>query len=207
MAWKQYYAALNSVNANDELELLAQTTSGIVGIHARLTLAQRQLTEGAAQVQMDKTEAIVLLDKAVASFQQVQRTASDPALLRKAGFGLGQCWETLAAARVGGEDLAKSEEEYQRVVELWGESFEGQRAQRRLTSLRQPATRMFIELMAARVVETPALDDTGDWDDFRRSFSLEDPFMSPGGPIDLAPFGEGFGALEQDPAPEQDPTD
>jgi len=201
-AWKQYYTALNSFNANEELELLANTTSGIVGVHARLALAQRQLAEGAAHVQLDKREAVALLEKAVDSFQQVQKATNVPLLLQQTGFGLGQCWETLAAARVGSDDLAKAEEEYQKVAERWGESFKGQRAQKQLALLRQPATRMFLELTAARVLEMPLQDELRD--EFRRSFSLDDPFMSPGGPIDFSSFGEGFEFTEQESAVEPD---
>jgi len=172
-AWKQYYTALNSLNPDAELELVANSTSGIVGVYARLALAQRQLSEGSVQAFISKPEAIVLLEKAIASFQQVQRMAGDPMILQQAGFGLGQCWETLAAVRVG-NDLAKAEEEYQRVAERWEGGFMGQRAQKQLALIQQPTTKMFLELMAAKTVEIPS-----GMDGFRVDFDRDDPF--PGG--------------------------
>jgi len=153
--WQQYYAALNSADPSAALELVANSTSSIVGAQARLALAQLQLAEGSAQAFIDRSAAIVLLDRAIISFQQVQRATSDPMILQQAGFGLGQCWETLAAIRIG-NDLANAEEEYQRVAERWGDGFMGQRAQKQLALLRQPSTRMFLERMAAHRPALPA---------------------------------------------------
>ena len=166
--WRHYYSALSSPQADVELELVANSTSGIVGVHARLALAQRQLSEGCSKVFIDKSEAIVTLEKAVASFQQVQGKTSDPAILQEVGFGLGSAWEALAAARVG-DDLTKAEEEYQRVASTWGDTFFGKRAKKQLALLQQPATKTFLERTATKTVESSE-------DDFRMPFSLIDPF-------------------------------
>ena len=181
-AWKQYYAALHSEQADTELEAIAHSTTGIVGVYARLALAQRQLSEGCSQVFTDKAQSIAVLEKAIASFQQVQKNASDPMLLQQADFGLSQCWETLAAARIG-DDLANAEEEYQTVAERWRDSFMGQRAQKRLALIRQPSTKMFIELMAAKTV-APSETDGFDW-----KFDFADP-LAPEGQIDFGTFEE-----------------
>ena len=167
-AWKHYYSALDSPQADEELELVANSTSGIVGVHARLALAQRQLTEGCSQVLSDKTGAIVMLEKAIASFQQVQKKTSDPSILQEAGFGLGYAWETLAAARVG-DDLTKAEEEYQRIASLWRDTFLGKRAKKQLALIQQPTTKTVLELSAKKTVESSE-------DDFKVPFSLIDPF-------------------------------
>ena len=169
--WQQYYAALSSVDPSATLEIVANATSSVVGVHARLALAQRQLAEGSAQAFIDRSAAIVLLERAITSFQQVQRATSDPMVLQQAGFGLGQCWETLAAIRIG-NDLAKAEEEYQKVVERWGDGFMGQRAQKQLALLRQPSTRMFLERMAAH---TPALP--AGMEGFGITIDPDDPFF------------------------------
>ncbi|MCL2005126.1 MAG: hypothetical protein FWG73_03080 [Planctomycetaceae bacterium] len=189
-AWKHYYAAQGSATAMDEWEHLANSTSSIVGVHARLALAQRQLDEGCSRLMTgDKAEAIAILERAVASFQQVQTAAREPSLLQQAGFGLGQAWESLSAARVG-DDFAKAEAAYQMVAERWSESFLGRRAASQLTLLRQPETRMFLERMAARVVEVSDLDD------FREGFSFDEPF-EPGGTID-------FGFFDEEPEEEEE---
>ena len=184
--WQQYYAALNSVDPNAALELVANSTSSVVGAHARLALAQRQLAEGTTQAFIDRSAAIVLLERAITSFQQVQRTTSDPMILQQAGFGLGQCWETLAAIRIG-NDLANAEEEYQRVAERWGDGFMGQRAQKQLALLRQPSTRMFLERMAAHRPEIPA--GMEGWGEI--FIDPTDPFFVPGagGTLDFGRFG------------------
>ena len=157
-AWKQYYAALHSEQPETELEIIADTTSGIVGIQARLTLAQRQLSEGCTQVFIDKAQSITLLEKAITSFQRVQKATNDSLVLQQAGFGLGQCWEALAAARVG-DDLIKAEEEYHKIVERWGEGFTGQRAKKQLALIQQPTTRTFFQLAAARTATSSEMED------------------------------------------------
>jgi len=185
-AWRHYYAALDSPQADVELELVANSTSGIVGAYARLALAQRQLAEGCSQVFIDKMEAIVMLEKAIASFQQVQRKTSDPSILQEAGFGLGYVWETLAAARVG-DDLTKAEEEYKKVSSLWGDEFVGKRAKKQLVLLQQPTTKTFLEFNAKKTVEPSG-------DDFKVPFSNIDPFEP--GQVDLGTFEQGTATTE-----------
>ena len=187
IAWQQYYAALHSEQADVDLELVAQSSSGIVGVQARLTLAQRQLSEGCSLVFTDKKEAIVLLEKAVTSFQQVQKTTRDSLLLQQAGLGLGQCWETLAAARVG-DDLAKAEAEYLKIADRWGEGFTGKQAQKQLALIKQPTTQEIIKLMATKTIEDAETDD------------IDIKF---GGFNDLVPEPIGFGALEPETVPEE----
>jgi len=180
-AWKHYYAALNSANAESELEILANSTSGVTGTYARLALAQRQLAEGCSQVFIDKSRAIGLLEKAIASFQQVQKTANDPAILQQAVFGAGLAWETLAAARVG-DDLAKAEEAYQQVIERWEDGLMGQRAHKQLALIQRQTTKNFIELSAKKVVEET---ESPELEGFRRTFGLEDPLAPPQINLDL----------------------
>ena len=179
-AWKQYYAALQSPLAETELALVANS-SGIVGVHARLALAWRQLAEGCEQVFRNKIDSITTLEKAVDSFQRVQKGTNDPLILQQASFGLGQCWEVLAAARIG-DDLTKAEEEYQKLADRWGEEFFGQRAKQQLALIRQPATKTFIQLAAAKV---PASLGT---DDFKVVVNPDDPYAP--GPVDLSIFDQ-----------------
>ena len=205
-AWKQYYAALHSEQAETDLELIANSTSGIVGIKARLALAQRQLAEGSTQVFIDKAQAITLTEKAADSFQKVQRGTKDSSLLQQAGFGLGQCWETLATARVG-NDLTKAEEEYQKIVDHWGDDFMGQRAKQQLALIRRPATKSFVELAAAKTLESPAGAD-----DFKVEFDKSDPFAP--GQVDLGLFDQKTepsedqktGTEPEPKSPEQEPS-
>ena len=187
-AWKQYYAALNSANADADLELIANSTSGTIGIQARLALAQRQLTEGCFSVFTDKPQSITVLEKAIDSFQRIQQETTDPIMLQRAGFGLGQCWEALAAARVG-NDLTKAEEEYQKVADRWGDDFLGQRAKQQLALIRQPGTRTFIELAAAKVPESFGRDN------FKVDFDPSDPFAP--GQINFEAFDQKMETEEQ----------
>ena len=180
-AWKQYHAALRSEQAEVDLELIANSTSGIVSVQARLALAQRQLAEGCAQVFIDKAKTVTVLEKAIASFEQVQKGTSDPLMLQHAGFHLGQCWEGLAAARVG-DDLTKAEGEYQKVADRWGDDFWGQMAKQQLARIRQPATRTVIELAAAKTIGHEQTDD------FKVKFDTSDPFAP--GQIDLSGFDQ-----------------
>ena len=200
-AWKQYYAALRSPEADTDLELLANSTTSIVGAHARLALAQRQLAEGCSHVFIDRTEAIPILDKAIASFQRVQRATSDPSLLQQAGLGLGTSWETLAATRIG-DDLSKAKEAYQKVIDQWGDSFAGQQAAKKLAELRLPSTVAFLERTATKTVEPSAMDDF--MGEFRGSFGLGDPFAPPG-EIDFSAFGQEFSTEEEKNVTDEEP--
>ena len=191
--WKDFYTAFNSEDANAALALVADSTSSIVGSHARLALAHRQRSEGSAEISVplpDKSRAIAHLEKAIASYQLVQKSTSDLSLLQQAGYGLGQCWETLAAVRVG-DDLAKAEEEYRKVAARWGDSLTGQRAQKQLALLQQPATRVVLERMATKVM--PA--STADW---RVNIDPSDVIFP--GALDLDQF-------EQEPTPPDTESD
>ena len=205
-AWKQFYAALGSPNANVELEFVANSTSGIVGAHARLALAQRQLAEGNEETTMsfpDKSKAIALLEKAISSFQQAQKASSDPMVLQQAIFGIGQCWETLAAVRIG-DDLSKAEKTYQEVVERWEDGHMGQRAQKQLARIQQPATQIVLERLATKVPEgTAGMEGPG------VAINPEEPFF-PGGALNLDNrFGPGTmpEILPPTPFPEQKPEE
>ena len=183
-AWKQYYAALNSENPGVELEFVANSTSGLVGVQARLALAQHQLGEGTleatAETFVDKSKAIALLEKAIDSFQQVQKATSDSTVLSQAGFGLGQCRETLAAVRMG-DDLTKAEEEYKKIIEQWKDSAMSPLAQKRLALIQQPGTKMFLERLAMKTpVVSSSMEGFGGF-----SVDRDDPLF-PGG------FGGGF---------------
>ena len=183
-AWKQFYAALHleDEEAKRNLEIIASSTTGTIGVQARLALAQRQWEEGSTQVFTDKAQAIILLEQAVGSLLLVQNKTADPSLLQQAGFALGQCWEALAAARSGG-DLSKAEAEYQRVAERWGDSFMGQRAKKQLALIRLPSTKMFIEHAAKKTIEPLSSED------FIRNLNFSDP-IEPGRQIDFGTFGE-----------------
>jgi len=151
---------------------------------------------------IDKKEAITILDKAVVSFQQVQRATSDPSVLQQAGFGLGLCWETLSAARVG-DDRTKAEEAYQKVIDQWEDSFAAQRASKQLAWIRRPSTVAFLELTAAKTVEPSDTDDF--MGDIRGSFELgSDPFAPPG-TVNVSAFGQGTPAEEHNNAAGEEP--
>ena len=192
--WKQYYAALSSPTAEIELENIANSTTSTVGLQARLTLAHKLLATGSSLLFTDKEGAIVLLERAITAFQQVQAMATDPILLQQAGFGLGQSWEGLAATRVVSEqedspktDLDNAIVAYQNVADRWGDSLLGQRSENQLALLRRPSTVMFLERMAARVIEVP------NFDDFKADFDLPD-FSAEDFPESDSGFG--FGSPE-----------
>lgn len=180
-AWKQYYAALYSEQSEADLEVIADSTSGAVSVLARLALAQRQLTEGCTQLFTDKTVSIAAVEKAIVSFEQVQEKTKDTSMLQQAGLGLGRCWEALAAARVG-DDLARAEEEYQKVADRWGEEYTGQLAKQQLARLRKPSTKKFMQLAAAKKIEPAGAGD------FSVNIDPSDPFAA--GKVDLSSFDQ-----------------
>ncbi|GHT46667.1 hypothetical protein FACS189454_08160 [Planctomycetales bacterium] len=172
-AWKQYYAALHSGQSEADLEALADSTTGVVGIHARLALAQQKLDEACNTVFTDKAKAIAALEKAVFVFQKVQKSTTNQPALQQAGFGLAQSWETLACARKG-DDLNKAVEEYKKIAERWKDSFVGKRAAKQLEIIERPNTQKFLELAAAQVTQPESKDD------FKVEIDTKDPFAAPG---------------------------
>ncbi|MDR3183761.1 MAG: hypothetical protein LBT89_12735 [Planctomycetaceae bacterium] len=177
-AWKQYYAALHSGQAEADLESLADQTSGDVGIHARLALAQLKLAEGCNDVFTDKAKAVAALEKAVFVFQKVQKSAADKTIVQQAAFGLAQSWEALAASRNGG-DLQKAEEEYSKIAELWKDTYFGKRAAAQLAVLKQTGTKKFFELAAVQVIKVEEKAD-----DFKVNIDKQEPFAAGPGQFD-----------------------
>ncbi|MDR0522412.1 MAG: hypothetical protein LBH00_11255 [Planctomycetaceae bacterium] len=184
-SWKQYYAALHSAQPETALEGLTDTVKGEVGEWTRLTLAQQQLTDGCAQLFNDKTKAIPVLEKAVISFLRLQKEARSPEFKQYAGFGLGQCYEALAAARTsnhenqtaGSDDWSRAVKEYEQIA--GEENFTGRQAKKQLALLRQPETKNFLQLTAAKKPEKQ--------EEFKVNIDPADP-MTPAGTIDLSGF-------------------
>ncbi|MDR3232807.1 MAG: hypothetical protein LBT46_03940 [Planctomycetaceae bacterium] len=179
-AWKHYYAALHSGQAEAELESLADQTSGNVGVQARLALGQLKLAEGCNAVFTDKAKAVAALEKAVFVFQKVQKTsAADKMVLQQAAFGSAQAFEALAASRKGG-DLQKAEAEYRNIAETWKNENVGRRAAAQLEMFGQTGTKKFFEIAAAQVIKT---EDKAD--DFKVNIDKQEPFADGPGQFDV----------------------
>jgi hypothetical protein len=183
--WNGYYAAIHSENSAETLKLLAETSKGTIAEQARLTFAQIQLGEGCHLLLTDKSKATESLEKSVEQFQFLQKIANDKNIQLPANFGLAQAWETLAAARVGKNDLAEAEKEYKKVAELYPNEFLGQKAQKQLLLISNANTRKFFELAAAKVTEPPKQDD------FKVEIDKKDPFLNNSKDFDVQKVLEG----------------
>jgi hypothetical protein len=169
-AWGKYYAAIHSENAENELESLAETARGFFADQARLTLAQIQLSDASNQLFTDKPKAVERLEKVIEQFQRVQRS-TDVSLCLQASYGLAQAWESLAAARVGKNDLAEAENEYKKITEQFPNEFLGQKAKKQLALISRSSTKKFFEFAAAKIAETPKTED------FKVEINKTDPFL------------------------------
>lgn len=157
-AWNQYSQALLSENREANLQVIAETTSGPVAKQARLSLAQILLIEGCNNVLFNKKDAEESLTKAIEHFQAVSKDATEERQRQQAFFGEAEAWETLAAVRIGKNDLEEAEKAYARVVEAWPDDYWGKKAKDRRNFISRPDTKKFFELAAARVFETPEKD-------------------------------------------------
>jgi hypothetical protein len=200
-AWKQYYAALHSVQSEADLEALADQTSGIVGVQARLSLGLQKLSEGCNAVFTDKSKAIADLEKAVFVFQKVQKTASDRTILQQAAFGLAQSWEALAASRKG-DDLQRAEAEYKKIVEAWKDENVGQRAADQLALIGRADTKKFFELASAQIIKTEEKAD-----DFKVNIDKQNPFGDSPGSFDAQKSLDGEKPKTEEPASEAPKTE
>ncbi|MDR1963352.1 MAG: hypothetical protein LBQ50_06200 [Planctomycetaceae bacterium] len=190
--WNGYYAAIHSENSAEELEILAETSKGLIADQTRLTLAQIRLGEGCNLSFTDKSKAIELLQKSVEQFQRLQKTTEDKNILMQASFGLGQAWETLAAVRVGKNDLAEAENEYKKIAERWSNEFIGQKAKKQLLLISRANTKRFFELAAAKVIEPPKQDD------FKVEIDKKDPFLNNSKDFDVQKVLEGGTTLKNE---------
>jgi hypothetical protein len=188
--WNGYYNAIHSEKSTEALQLLVTTSKGTIAEQARLTLAQIQLGEGCHQLLADKAKATESLEKSVEQFQFLQKNANDKNILLQANFGLAQAWETLAAARVGKNDLAEAEKEYKKIAEQFPNEFLGQKAKKQLLLISNANTRKFFELAAAKVTEPPKQDD------FKVEIDKKDPFLNNAKDFDVQKVLEGGSSLK-----------
>jgi hypothetical protein len=190
--WNGYYAAIHSENSTDALELLAATSKGTIAEQARLTLAQIRLGEGCHLLLTDKSKATELIEKSIGQFQLLQTNAKDKDILLQASFGLAQAWETLAAARVGKNDLTEAEKEYKKITEQWSNEFLGQKAKKQLLLISRTNTQKFFELAAAKVTEPPKQDD------FKVEIDKKDPFLNNSKDFDIQKALDGGSAMKNE---------
>ncbi|MDR0610154.1 MAG: hypothetical protein LBG58_08600 [Planctomycetaceae bacterium] len=190
--WNGYYNAIHSENSTEALQLLVETSKGTIAEQARLTLAQIQLGEGCHLLLTDKSKAIGSLEKSVEQFQILQKNANDKNILLQANFGLAQAWETLAAARVGNNDLAEAKKEYKKIAEQYPNEFLGQKAQKQLLLISNANTRKFFELAAAKAAEPSKQDD------FKVEINKKDPFLDNAKDFDVQKVLEGGSGLNNE---------
>ncbi|MDR2706566.1 MAG: hypothetical protein LBC02_12365 [Planctomycetaceae bacterium] len=191
--WNGYYNAIHSENSTEALQLLVETTSkGTIAEQARLTLAQIQLGEGCHLLLTDKSKAISSLEKSLEQFQLLQKNTKNKDILLQANFGLAQTWETLAAARVGTNDLAEAEKEYKKIAEQYPDEFLGQKAKKQLLLISNVNTRKFFELAAAKVAEPPKQDD------FKVEIDKKDPFLDSAQDLDVQKVLGGGSSLKNE---------
>lgn len=190
--WNGYYTAIHSENSTEALELLAETSKGTIAEQARLTSAQIRLGEGCHLLFSDKSKATESLEKSIQQFQYLQKNAKDKNILLQASFGLAQSWETLAAVRVGKNDLAEAEKEYKKITEQWSNEFLGQKAKKQLLLISRANTQKFFELAAAKVAEPPKQDD------FKVEIDKKDPFLNDSKDFDVQKTLEGGSLLKNE---------
>ncbi|MDR2116990.1 MAG: hypothetical protein LBP87_11490 [Planctomycetaceae bacterium] len=190
--WNGYYTAIHSENSADALELLAETSKGSIAEQTRLTLAQIRLGEGCHLSFSDKLKAIELLEKSIKQFQFLQKNAKDKDILLQASFGLAQSWETLAALRVGNNDLAEAEKEYKKIAEQQSDEFLAQKAKKQLLLISRANTQKFFELAAAKIIEQPKQDD------FKVEIDKKDPFLNDSKDFDVQKSLEGGSILKNE---------
>ena len=150
-SWQQYFTALYSPDPEASFQLLVEDRSSAKGPAAaqiRLTYAQILLSGSQRLLAADKAKAVEQLEKSVPMFQAAQKLADNDGIRQSAVYGSAVAYETLAACRTAGNDLAEAEKAYQELVNRWPDSLYGQRAAKRLVQLAKPETREFYHFIA-----------------------------------------------------------
>jgi hypothetical protein len=93
--WSKYFNAVNDREPTKVLEKLATQSAGSKpSLWAHQAMADMQLSQGAAMLHTDRSEAQKLLQKAEASYKHIEN-ASDPMLKTRARLGLAKVYESL----------------------------------------------------------------------------------------------------------------
>jgi hypothetical protein len=93
--WSKYFGAVNDREPAKVLEKLATQSAGSKpGLWAHQAMADMQLSQGAAMLHSDRSEAQKLLQKAEAAYKHVEN-AADPMLKSRARLGLAKVYESL----------------------------------------------------------------------------------------------------------------
>ncbi|MGL4593123.1 MAG: hypothetical protein ACRCUY_00170 [Thermoguttaceae bacterium] len=172
-AWKNYYNALYSIDYENELLRIAETSKGPVGVQARLSLAQLLLGDGCAQMfrgqsgaSVNKEIAIEQIEKALNQFRIVEKSGAGPELdilKTQAILGQAQAFESLAAIQ-DEKNIEQAIAQYERIKNL---ADVGEMATYKIAFLSKPETLAFLNKTATS--KTPK-------EDLKIEFSKEDPF-------------------------------
>lgn len=175
-AWASFMAA--SGNGDTEmLQEIASTGSGDVAMLAQYKAAQSNLIKGNAEVHKNRDSSRVALNAAVDGFTKtIERSTGQELIEQRAIWGLGQAYEGL-------NDLGKAKTQYQKLVEKFPEAPLSKRAEQRVVSLDDPATKEFYDWfftqnpadkLTTGDVKMPSMKLPGSPD-----FSVPDPNLMP----------------------------
>jgi len=160
-SWQQYFTALYSDDPEASFQALVEDRSSAKGsAAAQIRLTYAQILSSGAEVLLatDKTKAVEQWEKSAQMFQAALDLADNDGIRQRAVYGSAVTYETLAAHRIGNNDLAESEKKYKELVDRWPDSLYGQWASKRLVQLAKSETRAFYDFIAVAVPATQAAD-------------------------------------------------
>jgi len=196
--WEQLLSFSAAGNPNN-LEDVADTfPNALVGIYARLQLANVQLNNGIYQLFTDRAEGKDQLNKAVVTFETIKNEATDPFLQQHALYGLARAHESL-------DHLEEAEKYYQELRDKWSDGVYSTMASRRLADLNRRETKEFYDWFEA---QEPVASITGGPGQPGTRLPF-DPDSLPGEPGDQSPFESDSDSSpsESSPEPSDEPTE
>ncbi len=146
-AWLNFYHAFGENDADALQEIAKKNPELPAGIWARQMAADVHLAEGSAQLYTDRDQARASLDLAITGYGEVIDAATEPMLLQRAYFGLGQAHECMAVL-ASKPDLVKNQLEmarakYQKLVDRWPQSILALSANARIEQISTPEGQEF----------------------------------------------------------------
>ena len=155
LGWTEYFDALNSRDARDQLSDIAANYASLpVGQWASLVLADIQLSNGTERLFSEKVDARSELKQAADRYRSVMLESSEPTILQRATFGLARAHEALGT-------LDEARREYGSIAEQWPDSPFADAAKQRAKDLEQSNTKSFYDWFAKYEPPRPVSKEPG----------------------------------------------
>jgi hypothetical protein len=157
-AWTDFYQAADESEPAALMEVAKEYGTEPAGVWALLLAADAHLAQGAEQTFTDRKAAETSLKQAIQAYDLVLKDLREPALRRRAMFGLAESHEALYAVTTDKKELEAARKTYQQIADQWPETVVGGSAKQKAQELASSQTQDFLVWFSK---QKPVASDTG----------------------------------------------